>query len=66
MLKRLKWQLLQPVEVLITPQTILRFKTALPIGGEAPPQMQYLTVLFELTRMNEQESQEQFRPFEPQ
>ncbi|KAA6385459.1 MAG: putative clathrin heavy chain [Streblomastix strix] len=64
--KQLKWQLLQPGEVLITYHTIQRFRTALPTGGRAPPLMQYPAVLLQHRRLNEQESLEQLRPIEPQ
>ncbi|KAA6355121.1 MAG: putative Clathrin heavy chain 1, partial [Streblomastix strix] len=57
-----KMAAIAPGGVLRTPQTIQRFKTALPIGGGAPPLMQYLAVLLERTRLNEQESLELVGP----
>ncbi|KAA6353234.1 MAG: putative Clathrin heavy chain [Streblomastix strix] len=57
-----KMAAIAPGGILRTPQIIQRFKTALPIGGGAPPLMQYLAVLLQHRRLNEQESLELVGP----
>ncbi|KAA6384176.1 MAG: putative Clathrin heavy chain 1, partial [Streblomastix strix] len=57
-----KMAVIAPGGVLRTLQFIQRFKTALPIGGGAPPLMQYLAVLLSHRRLNEQESLELVGP----